>query len=113
MDCSQNDEAPTPAPEDMSHYFDGPVWNAFGLTYAAYFVIPRAVLQSMPAEWQQRLVDTMNELHDAIDYGDGNYTVLLRDDRGKFAKDPFVHYRHPQRFAGKIRKRDEPGGNER
>lgn len=36
----------------------------FGLTYASYLVVPRSVLQSMPADWQDRFVHLLGELDD-------------------------------------------------
>ena len=44
---------------------NGPVWNWFGLTYANFLVVHRAQLQSMPVEWQQRLVELLEELQAA------------------------------------------------
>ncbi|MFE6412604.1 hypothetical protein ACFVOR_37355 [Streptomyces sp. NPDC057837] len=40
----------------------------FGLSYANYLVLPRTLLQSMPAEWQHRFVGLVNELHDAFEH---------------------------------------------
>lgn len=37
----------------------------FGLSGANYFVAPRTLLQSMPAEWQHRAVALFRELHEA------------------------------------------------
>ncbi|WP_051757133.1 hypothetical protein [Kitasatospora purpeofusca] len=45
---------------------DGPVHTHFGLSYAAYLVVPRTLLQSMPEPWQQRLADCLAELHEAF-----------------------------------------------
>lgn len=39
----------------------------FELSYAAYLVIPRTVLQSMPSEWQVRFVRMMREIRRTID----------------------------------------------
>jgi hypothetical protein len=33
-----------------------PVHAAFGLSYSAYFCVPRLVLQEMPVEWQRQFV---------------------------------------------------------
>lgn len=76
-------------------YVGGPVWNAFGLTYASYAVFPRRALQSMPREWQAKLVALIDEAQEALPEGtfDGDYTVHLRVN-GKFAKDPLADYRH-------------------
>lgn len=78
-----------------SAYYDGPVWNAFGMTYAAYAVFRRRALQSMPVEWQQRFVDLIEEFHDAMpaDVADGDFSVQLREG-GKFKKDPYRDYRN-------------------
>lgn len=81
---------------DRTHdYYHGPVWLAFGLTRAAYAVFPRRALQSMPAEWQQRFVDLVNEMHADLDGDaiDANWSVNLRDN-GRFAQDWRAEYRH-------------------
>lgn len=38
----------------------------FELSYANYLVLPRTLLQSMPAEWQLRMVSCLEELHTAF-----------------------------------------------
>ncbi|MEU3565757.1 hypothetical protein [Kitasatospora sp. NPDC006786] len=45
---------------------DEPVHEWFGLSYAAYLVLPRTLLQSMPAAWQQRLVACLRDLDTAF-----------------------------------------------
>lgn len=42
----------------------GDVSQWFGLTYANFAVFPRSLLQSMPAEWQQRFYTLMTEYDD-------------------------------------------------
>ena len=63
-----------PYVEDSIHQF-------FGLSYAEYLVLPRSVLQSMPAVWQRRFVDCLMELDATIDWRpkDGSYFVELWD----------------------------------
>lgn len=80
---------------DLSSYYDGPVWEAFGLTRASYYVVPRRALQSMPADWQARFVALVNEMHAALpsEALDGDYTVQVRIN-GRFGKDPMAQYRH-------------------
>lgn len=80
---------------DSNAYSDGPVWRAFGLTYASYAVFPRRALQSMPRDWQERFVAMVNEMHAALPDGtfDGDYTVTLRVN-GRIAKDHLREYRH-------------------
>lgn len=77
-------------------YFDGPMWNWFGLTYSSYLVLPRTLLCGMPVEWQQRMADLIEEMKDVYDSQQilDNYTVTLRVN-GKFVKDPLASYRHP------------------
>lgn len=38
----------------------------FELSYANYLVLPRPLMQSMPDEWQHRMVTCLEELHDAF-----------------------------------------------
>lgn len=58
-----------------------PVHTWFELSYAQYLTIPRSALQSMPAEWQQRFVQCLEELDEAIDWRpeEGCYKVELRE----------------------------------
>jgi len=41
---------------------DGPVHEHFGLSYANYLVLPRTLLQSMPAAWQASFVQHLDQL---------------------------------------------------
>lgn len=53
----------------------------FNLTYANYLVLPRSVLQSMPAEWQERFTAALGELDDAyghLDWPAYNVRALKR-----------------------------------
>lgn len=38
----------------------------FGLSYANYLVLPRALMQSMPQPWQHRIIACLRELDDAF-----------------------------------------------
>lgn len=75
---------------------DGPIHCWFNLTYASYAVQPRSVLQSMPVPWQKRFVALMNEA-EQMGYTwptvGREYSVQLRDDRGRFIRDPLRFYR--------------------
>jgi hypothetical protein len=42
------------------------VHGYFGLSYANYLVIPRTLMQSMPDEWQNRMVRCLEELNIAF-----------------------------------------------
>lgn len=56
------------------------IQDYFGLSYAEYPTIPRSVLQSMPDEWQEKIVSLLEELDETIDWmpSDGTYKVSLR-----------------------------------
>lgn len=45
---------------------DGPIHGYFGLTYANYQVLHRTLMQSMPLEWQERMVACLTELDSAF-----------------------------------------------
>ncbi len=78
----------------------------FELSYAQYLTIPRSVLQSMPDEWQGRFVRCLRELDDAIDWRpeEGRYWVCLKDERGRYIRDPLMDYERGRR---RIPLRDE------
>jgi len=74
-------------------YATGPAHQAFGQSRAAYFVVPRRTLQSMPAEWQERFVSLIAEAKASLP-ADGfpTYQVTRLND-GKYAADPHRRYR--------------------
>ncbi len=87
-------------------YYHGPVWDAFGLTRAAYLVVPRRTLQSMPMDWQQRFVALMAEAYERLpDCAFPEYSVL-RKEHGRFITDPLRDYRH----TGPIAPKDSSNG---
>lgn len=49
----------TPARTDAVHRW-------FSLSYSNYLVLPRTLMQSMPAEWQERAVGLLEEFRDAF-----------------------------------------------
>jgi len=79
-----------------------PVHMFFGLSYASYQVLPRSILQSAPAWWQKRYVKLMEEL-DAMCEGlpdmPGSYAVQVRDEKGRFTKDPYCDYERGRRVV--------------
>lgn len=81
--------------ERANNYNNGPVWNKFGLTYASYFVMPRAAMCSMPVEWQERFVALIEEAEELLPEGtlDGDYWVRLKQGN-RFVSDPLSDYRH-------------------
>ena len=78
-------------------YFNGPMWDWFELSYSSYLVIPRALLCGMPKEWQAKMVALLDEARETYDTDkiEDNYSVTLRDERGRFRRDQFADYRHP------------------
>jgi hypothetical protein len=85
---------------------DGPMHDWFGLSYASYLVLPRSLIQEMPPEWQQRLVDLLDEMGREFPGMDDEYQVLMRDAGGRFREDPLRGYRRPDVAAlAKARRR--------
>jgi hypothetical protein len=74
-----------------------PIHGWFGLTYSSYLVLPRTVLQSMPVEWQERFVDLLEELGEAMTKAGieqpAGYWVRPTDGK-RFIKETLPHYRH-------------------
>ena len=80
---------------DRVHHF-------FGLTYAAYLVLPRSVMKSMPDEWQNKFVDLIEELNESYselfdEAGIDEYMVKAKKN-GKFCKDVFMEYDRGRRY---------------
>ena len=83
----------------------------FGLTYSNYLVLPRSLLQSMPDEWQTKFVELLEEAQDHFGPdADDNYTVQLRDQKGRFVEDPLADYQRGRRFI--LGKYKEPEGTD-
>jgi len=81
-----------------------PVHGWFGLTYANYLVLSRAVLQSMPLEWQEKFVKLLGEANAACRRAGipapHGYRVQPVDVAGRYAKDEILHYkRAPNLFT--------------
>lgn len=58
---------------------DDAIHDWFELSYSQFLTIPRLVMQSMPAEWQAKMVDLLNELDETFDWRpeQGTYWVSL------------------------------------
>lgn len=69
-------------------YVESPVHAAFGLTYSAYFCVPRLVLEHMPLDWQRKFLALMKDLPDTP-----TYSVQRVGENGKFVKDDLRDYR--------------------
>jgi hypothetical protein len=74
-----------------------PIHAWFGLSYASYLVLPRSLLQSMPAPWQAHLVGLLGVLNERYPDRDDNYDVRLRDDQGRYVADPLEDYERGRR----------------
>lgn len=53
-------------PEEINARTDGPIHLWFELSYSNYAVLHRTLMQSMPVEWQQRMVRCLEELDEAF-----------------------------------------------
>ena len=77
---------------------DRPIHTWFDLSYANYFVMPRAMLQSMPAAWQKKFVALLSELETARERSGLKvnlaYRVQAVDPKGRYTPDDVPHYRH-------------------
>ena len=86
-------------------YFDGPLWNWFGLSYSSYLVLPRTLLCGMPPKWQERMVALLAEMHEVYetDALEDNYLVTLRGKGGRFKLDPWANYKYPPELPYKVK----------
>jgi hypothetical protein len=73
-----------------------PVHGWFGLTYANYYVMPRAILQSAPIATQRRFVALASELSRLFNLSEllppGGYRVQALTTGGRFTTNPCPHY---------------------
>lgn len=88
---------------------DEPVHQWFELSYSQYLTVPRSVLQNMPSDWQRRFVACLEELDALRDWRPkaGRYWVALKDEQGRYDRDPLMDYRHPDRSAHAAINREE------
>lgn len=85
-------------PEKLKTFDADAIHEWFGLTYANYLVVPRSLLQSMPDEWQTEFVGLLEEAREHFGEIEDNYTVQLRDRKGRFKQDPLADYERGRRF---------------
>lgn len=73
----------------------------FGLSYAAWVVLPRTILQDMPLEWQNRFADMLKDLNYKYPkFPDYIYSVTAKNPKNNlFVKIPreVTDYRHPNK----------------
>jgi hypothetical protein len=81
----------------MDDEFKRKVTDFFELTRSNYLVIERALLESMPDEWQEKLVALLDEMQERIRANGieppDAYWVRARQDN-RFVSNPIPHYRH-------------------
>lgn len=72
----------------------------FGLSYAAFLVMPRVAMMQMPEEWQEKMAELLNQYDETINtsaFGVKGCRVTATDASGKLMKmpDELLNYRHP------------------
>ena len=84
---------------------DGAVHGSFGLSRAAYMVVPRLALQAMPVWWQKIFIWLCDMLPSTPEY-----VCQRRDENGRFIKDPWVDYKYGdvEKLLAEDRKDDKP-----
>lgn len=88
---------------------DEAIHEWFALTYSNYLVMPRSVLQSMPAEWQRQFVGLLNDLTDRCEAAgiemQPSYWVRARQGT-RFVDDPLADYSRGRRNVFREAKAD-------
>lgn len=74
-------------------YATGPAHQAFGQSRAAYHVITRRTLQSMPADWQERYIGLIAEARAYLPADAFPQYQVIRLNDGRYASDPHRRYR--------------------
>ena len=74
----------------------------FGLSHAAFCVMPRVFMEAMPAEWQEKMAQLLFEYDDRVKTnvcGIHSCFVTAKDSSNRFMKmpDDMLNYRHPRR----------------
>jgi hypothetical protein len=72
------------------------LWRQFGLSYASWLVMPRALMHEMPDTWQASMAVLMAEYFETYkNLPSLDYEVKLKS-AGKYVGMPdWVQYRHP------------------
>lgn len=88
--------------EKLSVGTDGPIIQKdihqwFELSRSQYLTVPRSIMQAMPAEWQVKMVESLEELDEKFKWRpvSGDYLVRLKNDKGHYLTDPLAEYNHP------------------
>lgn len=103
----------TNKPTDESAYDerkDLHLW--FGLSYAAFLVMPRVAMMQMPDEWQKKMAELLNQYDETIDtsaFGVKGCRVNALGENGKLMKMPeeLLNYRHPLPSTKAVLRKDK------
>ena len=70
-------------PNEKNARLDGPIHGWFGLTYANYQVLHRTLMQSMPVDWQERMVACLEEMREAFEHIEhpANFIIEAAEER--------------------------------
>lgn len=85
-----------------------PVHEWFELTYSSYLVLQRSIMQSMPVQWQTKMVALLEEAREACEgLKDlpSSFQVRAKKD-GKYVEDPYRDYQRGRRTVRLRRTRD-------
>ncbi|HED1260340.1 hypothetical protein QM155_05000 [Enterobacter hormaechei] len=74
----------------------------FGLSRAAFCVMPRVFMEAMPKQWQEQMAQLLFEYDDTVNTsvcGVHSCFVTVKDSNNRFMKmpDDIVNYRHPRK----------------
>jgi hypothetical protein len=83
----------------LTEFCNQDVHGWFELSYSSYLVLPRVLMQEMPAAWQHEMVMLLERMHEEFPNEYSEYTVLKRGEDSRFEKDPLRNYRYPDRRA--------------
>lgn len=75
------------------------LWCWFGLSRAAWLTMPRALMHSMPDEWQGRMAALLGEFDDEFPNWCQQQLYVVAREGGRFRALPeaLCNYRHPDR----------------
>lgn len=74
------------------------LWGFFGLTHTSWLVLPRVLMHEMPADWQGRMTDLLEEMSAAFPNAPGIETQITMKKHNRFIPMPsWLNYRHVER----------------
>lgn len=100
--CQEHFEEFDDEPHDLTPWVDPePMHTWFGLTYSSYLVLHRVAIQTMPREWQEKLVALLDEMKATIDTDQlpSEFHVRVRNAQGRLVADDWSNYERGRRRA--------------